>query len=200
MSATYPCPHCQTTVAVGATRCWLCKGSLPRVGVAATPAVAKRDRTWLVIVILASLVLLLVGAQLWAIAPGLLVPYGVLVLPVSVVLARIAWVGRLDFWRSDAASAEADAAEAAARASAQASASALGAAAAPTLASAQAGADAYPRNLDGAVQGRGDRPGDKVIKGLAIGVTVFLVVTAVVLMLLVAAVVIFAIICFASLP
>ncbi|MGE0323731.1 MAG: hypothetical protein AB7S68_15575 [Polyangiaceae bacterium] len=187
MSATYPCPHCQTTVAVGATRCWLCKGALSQALNPGASEVAKRDRTWLVIVILASLVLLLVGAQLWVIAPGLLVPYGVLVLPVSVVLARIAWVGRLDFWRSEAAAAEA-------------------AQAATHAATPGVTADgAYPRNLDGAVQGsvqggRGDRPGDKVIKGVAIGVTVFLVVTAVVLMLLVAAVVIFAIICFASLP
>ncbi|MGE3675444.1 MAG: hypothetical protein AB7K71_37590, partial [Polyangiaceae bacterium] len=87
MSATYPCPHCQTTVAVGATRCWLCKGALSQALNPGASEVAKRDRTWLVIVILASLVLLLVGAQLWVIAPGLLVPYGVLVLPVSVVLA-----------------------------------------------------------------------------------------------------------------
>ncbi|MCA9631843.1 MAG: hypothetical protein KC766_29520, partial [Myxococcales bacterium] len=167
-------PYCQTPVAVGATRCWLCKGALTAQP-AQAPAPARRDRSWLVIVILASLVLLLVGVQLWVIAPGLLVPYGVIVLPVSVVLARIAWVGRLDFWRSQATS---DAQQ-------------------PP----PPRADAYPRNLHGQVQGgRGDKPGDTVLKGVAIGVTVFLVVIAILLMLLVAAVVIFAIICFASLP
>ncbi len=176
MSATYPCPHCQTPVAVGAGRCWLCKGQLSAQH-AATPAVAQRDRSWLVIVILASLVLLLIGAQLWAIAPGLLIPYGVVVLPLSVILARIAWVGRLDFWRSEAASEQAMAQ------------------AAPVA------ANAYPKNLDGQVRvSRGDKPGDAALKGIAIGVTIFLVVTAVILLLLVAAVVIFAIICFASLP
>lgn len=176
MSPTYPCPHCQTLVAVGATRCWLCKGQLPPTGSAA-PVVAKRDRSWLVIVILASLVLVLVGVQLLVVAPGLLVPYGVVVLPISVILARIAWVGRVDFWRSEASSAQA--------------------AATPAAAPVQA----YPRSLDGQVQGgRGDRPGDGVLKGIAIGVTIFLVLIAIVLLLLVAAVVIFAIICFASLP
>src|SRR5690606_17090014 len=151
-------------------------------------------KTWLVVVILASLVLLLIGAQLALIAPGLLVIYAVLTLPIAVILARRAWVGRLDVWRS-------------------ASASELAMAAPPRGASAQPapaappGGQPYPPQLEsagglrGIDSGIGDEiAGATVLKGLAFGVALFLGILALLVVLFMAAVVVFAIVCFASLP
>lgn len=196
MTNTFPCPHCRTAVAQGTTRCWLCAGPLDPRFVPQGTAISQ-DKTWLIVVILASLVLLLIGAQLALIAPGLLVIYAVVALPIAVTLARIAWVGRLDFWRSTAASAQAMVAP-------------PRGASAHTAPAAAPGGRPYPAPLEAAPGLRGVDSGinddaaagtaTTILTGLAFGVALFLGILALLVVLFMAAVVVFAIVCFASLP
>ncbi|MEM9072502.1 MAG: hypothetical protein AAGE52_28605, partial [Myxococcota bacterium] len=54
---------------------------------------------WLVAVILAVFIMFVVAIELAFLAPGLLIPYAVVLVPVMVVLGRIVYVQRLDFWK-----------------------------------------------------------------------------------------------------
>lgn len=94
------CPHCGAGNRVAGGACWLCRqpmGAPPAPSPVDVPV--GGDGGWLVVVVLSILMVLAVGVELAIAYPGLLVIYAVLATPVLAVLARVAIVERLDFWR-----------------------------------------------------------------------------------------------------
>ncbi|MEM9070953.1 MAG: hypothetical protein AAGE52_20755, partial [Myxococcota bacterium] len=88
------CPSCGSGTQPGATHCWLCRYPLTGAQAVAPPvpiphAQPQRSWGWLVAVILAVFIMFVVAIELAFLAPGLLIPYAVVLVPVMVVLGRI---------------------------------------------------------------------------------------------------------------
>jgi hypothetical protein len=99
------CASCGSGADADASFCWLCGYPLgtaesPAPPVAAVTAAPPLDGAfWVLGFVLALLVMLAVALELALVWPGLLIPYSVVLVPVVVVMSRIVYVQRLDFWR-----------------------------------------------------------------------------------------------------
>ncbi len=98
------CPSCGSGAEGDAKFCWLCGYPLASTAALAPPADPVgappiSGFVWIGGFVLALLVMLGVAVELALLWPGLLIPYTLMLVPVVAVLARIAYVQRLDFWK-----------------------------------------------------------------------------------------------------
>jgi len=116
------CASCGSDPAPGASFCWLCgyplgAGAAPVARIAqASPAAGIG---WVVAFVVALFVLSGVGLELAFLWPGLLIPYAAALVPVLVVMTRILYVQRFDFWEGSKSGPAAAASSGAALAPAQ---------------------------------------------------------------------------------
>ncbi len=96
---TVLCPTCRSTVTAGATVCWLCHSPLSAQPTVAPNEAVDHGHAWLIVFVLAMVVLAVVGVELVLVAPGMLPFFLLFVIPALSILARMAWVRRVDFWK-----------------------------------------------------------------------------------------------------
>lgn len=102
------CPSCGSGTRADAQVCWLCGASLATASAAlpAAPApvapapgpVAPQQKSsssgcfWIGGIIVSTIVLLFVGLEIGLLAPGLLIPYAVLMVPIMIVFGRMVYI------------------------------------------------------------------------------------------------------------
>lgn len=104
------CPSCGSGTRADASHCWLC--GAPLAGAIAAPAaplpspvhvpspapVAAQQKSkgsgcfWIGGIIVSTIVLLFVGLEIGLLAPGLLIPYAVLMVPIMIVFGRMVYI------------------------------------------------------------------------------------------------------------
>lgn len=106
MSNIVACPSCGSGTRADAQFCWLCGASLATASVAAPVAAAAAPAPvpvapqkssgsgcfWIGGIIVSTIVLLFVGLEIAFIAPGLLIPYAVLMVPIMLVFGRMVYI------------------------------------------------------------------------------------------------------------
>ena len=178
------CPSCGSGTRAGADTCWLCGASL--VGTAhrvpalpspvtefAPPPMAPTARSsssgcfWIGGIVVSTIVLLFIAIEIALLAPGLMIPYAVLMVPIMIAFGRMVYI---QAFRKEAPPAGPQA----------------GAPAGPQLSA-----------RGDAVGGASQDTGSKVAAGVAMGLVGIMAVVGILVLLFIAAVVILFIVCIA---